>query len=136
METKVRRYICNALLTVVALFVAYSCSDDKILRNGINSTLEETADFKRSSFLLEKNFWELTDEDTKIVVELRSHTYGSVQQFQVDVAQEDGKHRITMNIPKGEQVADGDYDGEAFSLKGTKFGKRLIAHSKMRCYVQ
>ena len=130
METKVRRYICNALLTVVALFVAYSCSDDKILRNGINSTLEETADFKRSSFLLEKNFWELTAEDTKIVVELRSHTYGSVQQFQVDVAQEDGKHRITMNIPKGEQVADGDYEVEAFSLKGTKFGKRLIATFK------
>ena len=137
MKSKVRRYICNALLVAVALFVAYGCSDDKIRKNGINSTLEETTDYKLSSFLLENGLWELTDEDAEIVVELRSHTDGSAQQYKVAVAQEGGKHRMTMRIPKSNLLLDGDYDVVAFSMKGIKFGKRLVATFKdeMMCAV-
>lgn len=123
-------YIVQALMLALAMIAGNSCSDDNFRKNGIGSTLETTDDYKQSSFLLNKDVWELSEATQGIIIKLRSHTDNTEAEYNVDVAQESDKYRLTIHIPRIKRIIDGDYDILAQLPSGKKFGARLTATFK------
>ncbi len=129
MKTNIRK-IFSAILMAMMVIAWYGCSDDNVLRNSVNSTLEVENGYKMSSFLLDKNVWEIPDAAKNIAVKLRSHTDNVESKFGVEVENEGEKYRLTIYIPQNIRILDGDYDVIAETLSGEKFGSRLTCTFK------
>lgn len=129
METK--RISIVLLLLALWLAAGSSCSDDNpFLSNEAGSTLEVTDEHKLSSFLIERHVWNLPDTTTYIIIQLRSHTDSSVQEFYATVGIKDGKFWLSIRIPANTHIPDSDYDMLAITADGKKLDIRLVATFK------
>lgn len=95
----------------ICLLLMAGCHDDELFRadNEVGSSLEESGDYKISTFSLPNNRLQLSDALTCEVV-LISQTNGDTLTYAATTILSADNLRLRMQIPKVETIADSDYE--------------------------